>query len=99
MFFLSLPILGTVHWHTILTYEFTVNSPFSTFDKERTSIVSPKLSGLTEQVIIFSKDPECQLIMDNASDKIGKFYKLKFETREEDGKEQVWSTNIIKGEE
>ena len=80
-------------------YPLVLDAPFSTFDKERTSIVSSKLSGLTEQVIIFSKDPECQLIMDNASNKIGKFYKLKFETREEDGKEQVWSTNIIEGEE
>ena len=80
-------------------YPLVLDAPFSTFDKERTSIVSSKLSGLTEQIIIFSKDPECQLIIDNASNKIGKFYNLKFEIREEDGKAQVWRSNIIEGEE
>ena len=78
-------------------YPLVLDAPFSTFDEVRTSIVSPKLSSLTEQVIIFSKDPECKIIMDNAMDKIGKLYTLQFDTKEEDGHEVVWSSHIVEG--
>ena len=78
-------------------YPLVLDAPFSTFDEVRTSIVSPKLSSLTEQVIIFSKDPECKIIMDNAMDKIGKLYTLQFDTKEENGHEVVWSSHIVEG--
>ncbi len=78
-------------------YPLVLDAPFSTFDTERIKNVAPKISNLTEQVIIFSKDPECQILIDNIMDKVGKIYTIKFETREENGHDEVWSSHIIEG--
>ena len=60
---------------------------------------APKIANLTGQVIIFSKDPECRIIMDgDIKHKIGKFYELKpNELVNEEDKDRKCSTHIEGG--
>lgn len=78
-------------------YPLVLDAPFSTFDEERIKSVAPKLSDLTEQVIIFTKDPECGILTDIIMDKVGKYYTLKSATRNEKDEKEVWSTHIEGG--
>lgn len=92
--------LNEVSCEVLLTepYPLVLDAPFSDFDRTRISYVAPKLSSLTEQIIVFSKDLEFDCIKENTLSKIGKLYTLKFETRIEDGQEEVWSTNVCEGD-
>lgn len=77
-------------------YPLVLDAPFSAFAEERIKVVAPKLSDLSEQVIIFTKDPECKIVESCVMDKVGKYYKFTHPIRE-DGKEEVWSTHIEGG--
>lgn len=78
-------------------YPLVLDAPFSTFDEKRIKSVAPKLSDLTEQVIIFTKDPECGILTDIIMNKVGKYYTLKSATRNEQDEKEVWSTHIEGG--
>lgn len=92
--------LNEISCEILLTepYPLVLDAPFSDFDTKRISYVAPKLSDLTEQVIVFSKDLEFNCIKENTLSKVGKLYTLKFETRIEDGQTEAWSTNVCEGD-
>ena len=74
-------------------YPLVLDAPFSAFDKESATIACQKLPGLTEQIIIFSKDMEGLLIKEQLHDKIGKYYTMKAATLDGNAKD-VLETNV-----
>ncbi len=80
-------------------YPLVLDAPFSNFDEGKMLEAAPKIANLTGQVIIFSKDPECRIIMDgDIKHKIGKFYELKpNELVNEEDKDRKCSTHIEGG--
>lgn len=57
-------------------YPLVLDAPFSAFDEKRITTACQKLPELTEQIIIFSKDTEGNLIKKYMKDKVGKFYTM-----------------------
>lgn len=80
-------------------YPLVLDAPFSSFSEANMLEVAPKIANLTGQVIIFSKDPECRIIMNgNIKHKIGKFYELKpNELVDEEDIDRMCSTHIEGG--
>ncbi len=80
-------------------YPLVLDAPFSSFSEANMLEVAPKIANLTGQVIIFSKDPECRIIMNgDIKHKIGKFYELKpNELVDEEDIDRMCSTHIEGG--
>jgi len=78
-------------------YPLVLDAPFSAFDQASTTAACLKLPGLTEQIIIFSKDLEGNLIKQHMKDQIGKYYTMKAATL--DGNERdVLETKVEEGD-
>lgn len=78
-------------------YPLVLDAPFSAFDKNSTTAACLKIPGLTEQIIIFSKDLEGNLIKQHMKERIGKYYTMKAATL--DGNERdVLETNVEEGD-
>ncbi|MDD3773461.1 MAG: hypothetical protein PHC38_12535 [Weeksellaceae bacterium] len=78
-------------------YPLVLDAPFSAFDKDSTTAACLKIPSLTEQIIIFSKDLEGNLIKQHMKDRIGKYYTMKAATL--DGNERdVLETKVEEGD-
>lgn len=73
-------------------YPLVLDAPFSAFDEQRITIACQKLPELTEQIIIFSKDTEGNLIKKYMKDKIGKFYTMDATFIDDDNKDVLETT-------
>lgn len=78
-------------------YPLVLDAPFSAFDQASTTAACEKLPELTEQIIIFSKDLEGNIIKETMRNKIGKYYTMKAATI--DGNERdVLETYVEEGD-
>ena len=78
-------------------YPLVLDAPFSAFSTDTIEPACQKLPDLTEQIIIFSKDTEGDLIKQHMKDKIGKYYTMKAATL--DGNERdVLETKVEEGD-
>lgn len=78
-------------------YPLVLDAPFSAFDTESATSACQKLPGLTEQIIIFSKDLEGKLIKEQLHDRIGKYYMLEAATLDGNARD-VLETNVKEGD-
>lgn len=78
-------------------YPLVLDAPFSAFDEERITTACKRLPELTEQIIIFSKDTEGNLIKKYMRDRIGKFYTMEATTLDDNNKD-VLETAIMEGD-
>lgn len=78
-------------------YPLVLDAPFSAFSTDTIEPACLKLPGLTEQIIIFSKDTEGDLIKKHMKNYIGKYYTMKAATL--DGNERdVLETKVEEGD-
>ena len=78
-------------------YPLVLDAPFSAFSTDTIEPACLKLPGLTEQIIIFSKDTEGELIKQHMKDKIGKYYIMKAATLDGNARD-VLETNVEEGD-
>lgn len=78
-------------------YPLVLDAPFSAFDEQRITTACQKLPELTEQIIIFSKDTEGNLIKKYMKDRVGKFYTMDATFIDDENKD-VLETTVKEGD-
>ena len=78
-------------------YPLVLDAPFSAFDAQRITTACQKLPELTEQIIIFSKDTEGNLIKKYMKDRVGKFYTMDATFIDDENKD-VLETTVKEGD-
>lgn len=78
-------------------YPLVLDAPFSAFDEQRITTACQKLPELTEQIIIFSKDTEGNLIKKYMKDRVGKFYTMDATFIDDENKD-VLETTVMEGD-